>query len=39
MAVDIERISQGLQMFHETWAAIASIVIAVVFLYSEVRTA
>ncbi|KAJ7107813.1 P-loop containing nucleoside triphosphate hydrolase protein [Mycena epipterygia] len=35
MSVDVERISQGLQVFHETWAALASILLAVLLLYSE----
>ncbi|KAJ6467037.1 P-loop containing nucleoside triphosphate hydrolase protein [Mycena vulgaris] len=35
MSVDVERISQGLQVFHETWAALASIILAILLLYSE----
>ncbi|KAJ6536775.1 P-loop containing nucleoside triphosphate hydrolase protein, partial [Mycena vulgaris] len=35
MSVDVERISQGLQVFHETWAALVSILLAILLLYSE----
>ncbi|KAJ7433880.1 P-loop containing nucleoside triphosphate hydrolase protein [Mycena galericulata] len=35
MSVDVERISDGLQVFHETWAALASIILAILILYSQ----
>ncbi|KAJ7635711.1 P-loop containing nucleoside triphosphate hydrolase protein [Mycena polygramma] len=35
MSVDVERISQGLQVFHESWAAVISIILAILLLYSE----
>ncbi|KAJ6558333.1 P-loop containing nucleoside triphosphate hydrolase protein [Mycena capillaripes] len=35
MSVDVERISQGLQVFHETWAALASILLAILLLYAQ----
>ncbi|KAJ7618244.1 P-loop containing nucleoside triphosphate hydrolase protein [Mycena polygramma] len=35
MSVDVERISQGLQVFHESWAAVVSIILAILLLYSE----
>ncbi|KAF8183862.1 P-loop containing nucleoside triphosphate hydrolase protein [Mycena galopus ATCC 62051] len=35
MSVDVERISEGLQVFHETWAALASILLAILLLYSQ----
>ncbi|KAJ7493649.1 P-loop containing nucleoside triphosphate hydrolase protein [Mycena latifolia] len=35
MSVDVERICQGMEVFHETWAAVASIVLAILLLYSQ----
>ncbi|KAJ7703885.1 P-loop containing nucleoside triphosphate hydrolase protein [Mycena rosella] len=35
MSVDVERICQGLEVLHETWAALVSIILAVLLLYSQ----
>ncbi|KAJ7092344.1 P-loop containing nucleoside triphosphate hydrolase protein, partial [Mycena belliarum] len=35
MSVDVERICEGMQVFHETWAALASIALAVALLYTQ----
>ncbi|KAJ7589613.1 P-loop containing nucleoside triphosphate hydrolase protein [Mycena floridula] len=35
MSVDVERVSQGLETFHEFWAAIVSISLGVALLYSQ----
>ncbi|KAJ7664453.1 P-loop containing nucleoside triphosphate hydrolase protein [Mycena polygramma] len=36
MSVDVERVCVGLETIHEMWAAVVSIVLAVVLLYSQV---
>ncbi|KAJ7151958.1 P-loop containing nucleoside triphosphate hydrolase protein [Mycena filopes] len=35
MSVDVERICQGLEILHETWAAVVSIALAILLLYSQ----
>ncbi|KAJ7268006.1 P-loop containing nucleoside triphosphate hydrolase protein [Mycena rebaudengoi] len=35
MSVDVERVCLGLETFHELWAAIISIILAVALLYSQ----
>ncbi|KAJ7485129.1 P-loop containing nucleoside triphosphate hydrolase protein [Mycena galericulata] len=35
MSVDVERVCQGLEVVHELWAAIISIILAVALLYSQ----
>ncbi|KAJ7493681.1 P-loop containing nucleoside triphosphate hydrolase protein [Mycena latifolia] len=39
MSVDVERVCQGLEVFHETWAALVSIVLAILLLYSQMSKA
>ncbi|EIN12078.1 P-loop containing nucleoside triphosphate hydrolase protein [Punctularia strigosozonata HHB-11173 SS5] len=35
MSVDVERICEGMQIFHEVWAALVSIVLSIIILYNQ----
>ncbi|KAG9085879.1 hypothetical protein FS749_004046, partial [Ceratobasidium sp. UAMH 11750] len=39
MSVDLERISEGIEFFHEIWASILSIALGLVLLYSQANWA
>ncbi|KAG8697410.1 hypothetical protein FRC09_007892 [Ceratobasidium sp. 395] len=39
MSVDIERISEGIEFFHEIWASLLSIALGLVLLYSQAKWA
>lgn len=36
-SVDVERICEGMEYIHEMWAALASIALSIVILYSQVN--